>query len=144
MSGPTIDHDVLLRATAMYHAYAAAVDAHDLDALRSLVTEDVVTTRVGEVRHGVEAFLDVFRQHGATGSDPVFHQVTNVRAVRGDDGVVTTSAYFCATTLGVDETRQAYGHYSDEHVVRDGRYLIAHKHMIVRGIVRLPAAVRPG
>lgn len=138
-TGPT---DVVLaaRSAQLYYAYARAVDAGDLDALRAMVTEDVRITRGAHpTEQGVEAFLDVYRAHNAMQIPVCQHVVTNVQVERQGDDVVT-HAYFRATMLEEAGTRVIFGFYDDVHREVDGKLRLAHKQITVQRVLELPAS----
>jgi uncharacterized protein (TIGR02246 family) len=136
----TLDVETQLRAERLYARYCRAVDDRDLDALAALVHPDVVTTRIGEERHGRQAFLDVYREFNASmAAGRSIHAVSNIVAERADDGTVRTSAYFQATMLDENETRLVFGRYHDTHVLHEGHYVIGHKVNEVLRVVRLPS-----
>jgi 3-phenylpropionate/cinnamic acid dioxygenase small subunit len=141
MTATTADTALLAaRSAQLYYTYARAVDEGDLDALRSIVTEDVKVTR-GEhpTQQGVEAFLDIYRAHNALQIPVCKHVVTNVLAeLDGDE--IRTHAYFQATFLEKEQTRVIIGVYDDVHVERDGQLKLAHKRIRVQRVLQLPAS----
>jgi len=140
-TGADTDSAVLAaRSAQLYYRYARAVDDHDHEALRAMVTEDVQITRADGTREGVEAFLDVYRAFTAQAIPSSKHVVTNILATRTAAGEIRTQAYFEASMFGVDSTRVIVGHYDDIHVERDGRLLLAHKVITVDRVLVLPAA----
>jgi hypothetical protein len=128
------------RCTLLYHRYAWAVDEHDLDALRALVTPDVRMTRADGTRTGVEAFLEVYRAFAAEAIPRSTHVISNVVAHRGPSDKIQTHAYFEATMFETERTRIIAGRYDDVHVDQDGTLLLAHKVIRVDRVLYLPAA----
>ena len=140
-TGPDTDTAIVAaRSAQLYYRYARAVDDHDHEALRAMVTDDVKMTRADGTREGVEAFLDVYRAFTAQGIPSSKHGVTNILATRAAAGEIHTQAYFEASMFGVESTRVIVGHYDDIHVERDGRLLLAHKIITVDRVLTLPAA----
>jgi hypothetical protein len=140
MSDDTTNATLGARSERLYYLYARGVDAGDLEALRAIVTDDVLITR-GEhpTEQGVDAFLDVYRAHNALQIPVCKHVVTNVLAEQRG-GQIQTHAYFQATMLADDGTRVIIGYYDDVHVDVDGALKIAHKKITVERVLRLPAA----
>jgi 3-phenylpropionate/cinnamic acid dioxygenase small subunit len=136
------DPDVSAQAAQLLYAYARAVDEGDLDTLSEIAHEDVSITRSDGTKHGLEAFLALyrgFRESEVLGSK---HVVTNVQAFSEGDGLVRAKAFFAATMFDADGTRIVIGQYSDS-MRDDGDGLkFAHKRISVEGVVPLPVAIR--
>lgn len=142
LTGTDVDGAMLAaRSAQLYYAYAQAVDEGDLDALRTMVTDDVLVTRGDHpTEQGVEAFLDVYRAHNAMEIPVCKHVVTNVQAVpRGEE--IVTHAYFQATMLEEERTRVVIGYYDDVHREVGGELRLAHKRITVERVLELPASV---
>lgn len=140
MSDDTTSAALGARCARLHYIYARGVDDGDLEALRAIVTDDVLITRgTNPTRQGVRAFLDVYRAYHKV--HPVTkHFVTNVLAEQVGEQI-RTRAYYQALTLDQDETQFIVGHYDDLHVVADGELKIAHKKIVVERVLSLPPAV---
>ena len=117
--------------------YARAVDEHDLVALRELITDDVVITRIDGRHEGVEAFLDVYRNFAASEVDSSKHVVTNITVDAQDGGTYFARSYFEATMFVGDSTRRVFGQYADTVVEVDGVLKLAHKRITIERSVTL-------
>lgn len=127
------------RVACGYADYATAVDDGNEEALRSLVTDDVVLIRGGETLSGVEALLDVYRAHWAQDMSLGQHLISNVSAQRRY-GDVHSRAYFRALFLDDESTRLVVGRYEDVWIDDGDRLRIAQKSNIVQRVLTLPAA----
>lgn len=140
MTNTTETPTLVILSSQLYYAYARAVDEGDLEALRSMVTEDVQVTRGhNPPEHGVEAFLDIYRAHNSLNIPVCKHVITNVMS-RRDGAEIKTHAYFEATYFEHEQTRVIAGLYSDVHVDRGGEFMIAHKRILVQRVLQLPAS----
>lgn len=131
------------RVARHYARYAEAVDAGDIDALRSQVIDQVVITRPGEEAVGVEAYLDVYRQVIAQQIPLTQHSVTNVLAEYAGERI-HARANFRAMFFEAKTTRLVIGRYADELVDLDGTLRFAHKRNHVQRVLTLPAAATVG
>jgi ketosteroid isomerase-like protein len=135
--------DLSTRCAHVYHLYGRANDAHDIDQLRALATDDVTITITGLVQKhavGIEAYLDLFRAHDP--GERTRHVITSVVA-EADGDRIRSRADFRATVFGEPQNRVTYGVYRD--VFRqdaDGRLLVAHKYIAVQRVLHLPATGR--
>ena len=132
------------------HRYQRHVDAQDLEALAALVTDDVVLRRRGEESTGREAFLDLYRRFAGSDVTTAQHMATNVQVEEqpagADDARLRVDSCFLAiTTHGSGEARWMWGRYSDDVVLRGGRWLLAAKRIaLVRtAVVEESALVSP-
>ncbi len=126
------------RAAQLLYAYARAVDEGDIEALRGLAVPDVSLTRADGTRHGIEAFLDLYRGFAAAPVLGSKHAVTNVQAVPEPDGSVRARAYFQAAMFDPGEqTRLVIGQYSDSMREVDGQLMFTHKRITVERVVTI-------
>lgn len=129
------------RSSQLYYRYARAIDECDLDAARSLVVDDVqVTLGDQPAQHGVEAFLEIFRDHQDRRLPLGRHLVTNVLAERVGQRILT-HAYFQASFFEDAATLMIFGVYDDVHVEDGDDLKIAHKKIRVDRILHLPASL---
>lgn len=138
MNGPEVER-LTVRVSALYTRYARAVDDEDIDALRSLVTDDVAITRGAETEEGVEAFLRVYRAHFDNQIPLCQHAISNVSVGPSRRGL-RSQAYFRALFFESERTRFVVGRYDDNLIDVDGALLVAHKRNVVQRVVELPAA----
>ncbi|MDR7303921.1 nuclear transport factor 2 family protein [Haloactinomyces albus] len=118
------------------HAYARAVDTHDLTDLQRLITDDVELERVDGVRVGSESFLKFYR--GVFDSEIRWskHLITNVDIeLAGDRAYVT--AYFEAAMESTSAQWIVFGEYSDIVQLIGGQWLIARKQIDVQRSIHL-------
>ena len=126
------------RAAQLLYAYARAVDEGDIETLRQLAVPDVSLTRSDGTRHGIEAFLDLYRGFAAAPVLGSKHAITNVQAVPEPDGSVRARAYFQAAMFDPGEqTRLVIGQYSDSMREVDGQLLFTHKRIAVERVVTI-------
>jgi 3-phenylpropionate/cinnamic acid dioxygenase small subunit len=126
------------RAAQLLYAYARAVDEGDIEALRGLAVPDVLLTRSDGTRHGIEAFLDLYRGFAAAPVLGSKHAITNVQAVSEPDGSVRALAYFQAVMFDPGEqTRLVIGQYSDSMREVDGQLRFTHKRIMVERVVTI-------
>jgi SnoaL-like domain len=134
------DAGLSARAAQVLYAYARAVDEGDIEALRGLALEDVSLTRSDGTKHGIEAFLDLYRAFAASAIQGSKHAVTNVQAFPEPDGSVRALAYFQATMFDPGaQTRLVIGQYSDSMREVDGQLRFSHKRITVERVVAIPA-----
>lgn len=112
--------------------YQRFVDAKDLDALADLVTDDVLLRRRDEEWTGREAFLALYRRFAGSDVTIAQHMATNVEVTAlpagADESRLRVDSCFLAITLhDSGEARLMWGRYSDDAVLREGRWLLAAK-----------------
>jgi hypothetical protein len=132
------DAGLSARAGQLLYAYARAVDEGDIEALRGLAVDDVLLTRADGTRHGIEAFLDLYRGFAAAPVLGSKHAITNVQAFPEPDGTVRARAYFQAAMFDPGEqTRLIIGQYSDSMREVDGELRFTHKRIAVERVVTI-------
>jgi hypothetical protein len=98
----------------------------------------VLLTRADGTRHGIEAFLDLYRGFAAAPVLGSKHAITNVQAVPEPDGTVRARAYFQAAMFDPGEqTRLVIGQYSDSMREVDGELRFTHKRITVERVVTI-------
>jgi hypothetical protein len=134
------DAGLSARAAQVLYAYARAVDEGDIEALRGLALEDVSLTRSDGTKHGIEAFLDLYRAFAASQIQGSKHAVTNVQAFPEPDGSVRALAYFQATMFDPGaQARLVIGQYCDTLLEVGGQLRLSHKRITVERVVAIPA-----
>ena len=119
-------------AEALLNEYQALVDAKDIDGLACIVHPDVELTRRDGTRHGVESFLDLYREFAASDVDVAQHMVTNVVATPlPEETVRVDSRFFVITTHTAGGARLVWGSYRDHLVHHGGRWKLRAKRIAV-------------
>lgn len=119
-------------AESLLHEYQSLVDAKDIEGLARIVHPDVELERQDGVRHGVEPFLDLYRDFRASDVEIAQHMGTNVVATGLPDGLVRVDSCFLAiTTHAAGGARIVWGRYRDDMVVHEGRWKIRAKRIKV-------------
>ena len=115
--------------------YAHLVDRGRLDETAALFAEDAVLEAGDEpAARGREAIRAVFAGAGtrlaAGGRTRIRHHVSSVTIAFEDAWTATVESYFLAIT---DRGPDHWGRYRDRLVLRDGRWLFAHRRVRVDG-----------
>ena len=120
-----------------YERYARIVDGQDYEALAALCAPDVRLSLNGDVHHGVDTFVAVFREalEPAAGSR---HLITNI-AVDLCHGIHTRT-YLLVVWWSESWTRQGVGYYEDELKMVDGKLVFADKNIYLERVVEMAAA----
>jgi hypothetical protein len=134
------DAGLSARAAQVLYAYARAVDEGDIEALRGLAVPNVLLTRSGGTKQGIEAFLDLYRAFAASPVQGSRHAITNVQAFPEPAGDVLALSYFQAAMFDPGaQTRLVIGQYSDSMREVDGQLRFSHKRIRVERVVAIPA-----
>jgi hypothetical protein len=129
-----------VRCAHAYDLYGRACDSHDIDALRSLATEDVELEVQGPRAHtgsGVEAYLALYRAHDTAVATR--HVIGGVLVEQREFGICT-NAHFQAFTFAATHTRITFGVYRNVYRDIDGTLLIARLNIDVQRHLDLPAS----
>jgi ketosteroid isomerase-like protein len=115
--------------------YAHLVDRGRLDDAAALFTEDAVLEAGDEApARGREAIRALFAGAGtrlaANGRARIRHHVSSVTIAFDDAWTATAESYFLAL---VERGPDHWGRYRDRLVLRDGRWLFAHRRVRVDG-----------
>jgi len=137
---PAAEAPLPARAAQLLYAYTRAVDEGDLDALATMVVDDVAITRADGTRTGRDAFVAVYRGFRDSGKTVSRHAVTNVQAFPVGMSSIRVLAYFSATIVDPHATRLVVGTYDDEVLDGVDGLRFTHKRVLVETVLPLPAA----
>lgn len=115
-----------------YERYARIVDDQDYEALATLCSPQVRLALNGQEYHGVDTFVDVFREalEPASGSR---HLITNI-AVDLSSGI-RARTYLMVVWWSDSWTRQGVGYYDDELAMIDGDLVFVDKNIYLERVV---------
>ena len=107
----------------------AACDAQDLDAIRAIVTPDVVVSVPGQDWSGVEEAIGFYAAAWEASPAPSRHFMTNIAMTSLEPDRAEATSYFLYLSASGGQSRVGWGTYHDTFARVGGRLVFRTKHI---------------